>query len=146
MRRAQNQLVRLVPILALGLAAACGGSSDIKLTDSERDCAAVTAAARQVVLVDPRKATPEDLERNKTAAETLESAAASATTEVAEPARALAGSATAYVAALEKRDALRATANEGLLRQQAVPLAQVCGFGTRADQILGTTSGTEGTG
>ena len=147
MRPARDHVVRLVPLAVLGLAAACGGgSSDLKLGERERDCAAVTAAARQIVLVNPRTASPEDVERNKVASTALDAAAASASTEVATSARTLAASAKAYVEALERRDAQRATANEGLLRQQAVPVAQACGYGNRADLVLGTTSGTGGQG
>jgi hypothetical protein len=147
MRRPWHPLVRLLPIIALTVVAACSsGSSSLKLDQQEQDCSAITAAARQVVLVNPNSVAPDELTRNTAAAAALEAAASAATTEVAAPAQALAASAKAYAEALARRDVERATANEGLLRQQAVPVAEACGMGKRADLVLGTTSGTEGQG
>src|SRR3954465_8426241 len=125
---------RVAPtVLLLSLAVVLAGcGSDTKTspqTESERDCAGVTAAAHQIVLQNPKTITDADIDRINAAADQLMGAADNATTAVADPAHQLPETAKSYADALAAKNVGRATILEARLRQQAVPVAQKCGLG-----------------
>jgi iron uptake system EfeUOB component EfeO/EfeM len=143
MRHVRGRVTPIVPLLVLGtLLTACSGGSTIKPTTSDLDCSAVTGAARQIVLQNPKTVSQDEIDRINAAADGLAAAAEQATTPVAEPARQLATTAKAYAEALANKDIERATITEGQLRREAEPVADACGMADRPDQLLGTTSGT----
>jgi uncharacterized lipoprotein len=147
MRHVRGRVTPIVPLLALAAGlAACSGGSTVKPTTSDLDCSAVTGAARQIVLQNPKTVSQDEIDRINAAADKLATAAEAATTPVADPARQLAATAKLYADALAGKDVERATITEGQLRREAVPVADACGMAARPDQVLGTTSGTGGQG
>jgi hypothetical protein len=145
MHHLRDRVSQIVPLLLVSaLAAGCGGGSKAKPTQTDTDCAAVTGAARQVVLLNPKTATDDQIQRVDAAADLLTQVSTTATTAVAEPGRKLGATAKAYAAALATHDAGRATIVEATLRRDALPVADACGLALRPDQVLGTTSGPAG--
>jgi hypothetical protein len=122
--------------IALVTAACSGGSSPSKATPAEEDCSAVVTAARSIPLIDPTKATPEQVDAVVAGADRLETAAAGATTAVAGPARILAGAAEDYATALAANNVERAVTSQGRMRHDAAAVAKQCG--EAATRILGS--------
>jgi hypothetical protein len=126
MRRARPRAALPGLAAVAALVVACGGGHTAKLTDSERDCNAVTQAANTIQVVVAGKATPDDVSRARSGADALTSAASAATTEVAAPGGQLAAVARAYADAMEHSNTEAINVDGGLMRQRAQAVADTC--------------------
>lgn len=116
-------------IALAGLLTACGGGSTSPTTTLDRDCGAVTDATVTLRLVDPNHVTRDEVRSNVAGAERLAASAANASTPALRAAaHRIAITAEEYAAALRAHQLEHAVSLEALLRQEAGPLARLCGL------------------